>query len=330
MDMHVLYFCSDTFVQVAAVSIISLLENNKDIDNITIWIIDDGISEGKKNQLFAMIKPYGRFLKFIPAPDPSDFFHFRFQSRYQMGHSYMRMCVGSLLPNDVEKLLILDSDTLVCGNLKELWNIDLCNHILAGVADCVNVKAFKHRFLLDDDDIYCNAGMFLVNMKAWRANSIEQKICKTIQENKGNIFFFEQTLMNFACKGRILKIDAKYNSYTLFYAFKYKNLIRWRRPTNFYTEKEVTEAGNNPIIIHFTRNFYMTSRPWVVSCEHPLTSEYRKYMALCPWNDIEVDTRSNWQKFKYSLFHFIPQSLLVMIANVMYNTIRPLMHWKNE
>lgn len=328
--MNVLYFSSDAFISVAAVSIVSLLENNKDFDEINVFIIDDGISETKRQLLDTMVSSYGRKIFYLPAPNPSEFFQFPFKSRYQMGHSYMRMCIGSLLPDNIDRLLCLDSDTLVPQNIKEFWEMDMGDNVLAGVADCVNVKAFKHQFMLDDDDIYCNAGMFLVNLKAWRENNIEDKIRKTIKEHNGNTFFFEQTLMNYVCKGKIYKLDAEYNSYTLFYALTYKNLIRWRRPTNFYTESEVKKAADAPRIIHFTRNFYMTSRPWVEGCDHPLTEMYRTYKVLTPWKEIEPDNRSFSNKTKYKLIHCIPQLLLVYIVNIMYNTIRPLMRWKNE
>ena len=328
--MNILYFTSDAFTSVAAVSIVSLFENNKDAVEINVYIIDDGISESNRNLLNDMVRKYHRKVYYIPAPDPSEFFNFLFKSRYQMGHSYMRMCIGSLLPEGMEKVLCLDSDTLVTGNIRELWELEMGDNILAGVADCVNVKAFKHQFMLDADDIYCNAGMFLVNLKVWREKGVEQKICQTIKAHNGNIFFFEQTLMNYACKGKIIKLEAKYNSYTLFYALTFKNLIRWRRPTNFYSEAEVDEAKKDSRIIHFTRNFYMTSRPWVENCDHPLTEMYRRYKKLTPWKEISPDNRPAKKKLQYKFMHCIPQSLLASIVNVMYNDIRPLMRWKNE
>lgn len=328
--MNVLYFTSDAFTSVAAVSIVSLFENNKDATEINVYIIDDGISDSNRNLLDNMVEKYHRRVYYIPAPDPSEFFHFPFKSRYQMGHSYMRMCIGSLLPESIEKVLCLDSDTLVSGNIRELWEMEIDDNILAGVADCVNVKAFKHQFMLGEEDIYCNAGMFLVNLKSWRNNRIEEKISKTIIEHNGNIFFFEQTLMNYVCKGKIVRVEAKYNSYTLFYALTYKNLICWRRPTNFYTEEEIDEAKHDARIIHFTRNFYMTSRPWVENCDHPLTEMYMNYKRLTPWPNQDVDRRPFGKLIRYKLIHFIPQSMLVYIVNVMYNEIRPLMRWKNE
>lgn len=329
-ELHVLYFSSDLFVDVAATSIVSLLENNKSFEVIKVYVIDDGISNEKCKLLRKMVEDYGRELVLLPAPDPREFFKFPFKSRYQMGHSYMRMCIGSVVPQNVNRLLCLDSDTLVLGDLQEFWNMDMADNVLAGVADCVNVKAFKRQFMLMPHHIYCNAGMFLVNLVEWRKRKIEVCIRDVIHEHNGNIFFFEQTLMNYVCRDKIIKLHPKYNSYTLFFAFKYANLLRWRKPTCFYDEKEVKEAVTNPQIIHFTRNFYMMSRPWVKGCDHPMTSTYLKYKQLTPWKKLGDDNRSLYKKVRYKVIHYIPQSLLAIIVNIMYNTIRPLLIWKNE
>ncbi len=328
--MNVFYFCSDLFVQVAAVSIVSLMENNKNSTPINFYIIDDGIRETNKKQLEQIISSYGNTIFYIEAPDPSEILDFPFKSRYQIGHSYPRMCIGTLLPNDVEKVLCLDSDTLILHSLKKLWNLDIGNNIMAGVSDCVNLKAFKRQFMLDNNHIYCNAGMFLVNLKKWRDEHVEDSIKKIIKRNNGNVFFFEQTLMNLSCKGKIYKLHPRYNTYTLFYGFTYKNLMKWRNPTTFYSEEEVNKAKKNPYIIHFTRNFYMLSRPWVKNCDHPLAAKYMEYKQCTPWTELEEDNRSILQKRQYKLIHKLPQNLLVHITNFLYNGLRPYMFWKNE
>lgn len=328
--MNILYFSSDLFARVTAVSIVSLLENNKDADFIKIYYVDDGISDDTKSELLKITKRYGRSLNFIPAPDPNEIFQFPFENRYQLGHSYMRMCVGSLLPDSVERILVLDSDTLVVGNLSELWQMKMNGMILAGVADCFNLKAYSKRFLMTENDIYCNAGMFLINLKEWRYYNVENKIRNVIKEHNGNIFFFEQTLMSSVCKGKIIKLKPNFNCYTSMYAFTHKNVIRWRRPINYYSEEEVHNALKYPSIIHFTRNFYMTSRPWVEGCEHPMTSRYLEYKKMTPWPSAEKDSRNLKKRIEHKLLHCIPQSILAYIICVLYNEIRPRMFWRNE
>ena len=328
--MNVFYFSSDLYASIAAVSIISLLKNNMTFDNIHIYIADDGIKEETKYKLAAMISNYNADITYISLPDPSELLDFPFKDRYQIGHSYPRMCINRLLPEDIDRVLILDSDTLVLDDLGDLWNIDMGENILAGVVDCMNLKAFKKQFALDKGQFYCNAGMFLVDMKKWREQKIEDRIIATIREHNGNVFFFEQTLMNYSCRGKILKLPAEYNSYTLFYAFEYDNLITWRHPTVFYSKTDVQEAIDHPKIIHFTRNFYMKGHPWKKGSEHPLTDVYRKYMQMTPWTMLWEDNRTPMQERYYKLWHKIPQKMLCQGANILYNHVRPLMTWRNE
>ena len=333
--MNIFYFSSDLFIEVLAVSLVSLLENNKNCREINIYIVDDGITKEKKNKLQCMVDKYSsteniRKIIYLDAPSPNDLLKFNFKTRYQIGHSYFRMCIGTLLPNNVDRVICLDSDTLICSDLEELWNIDMHGNILAGVADCMNIKKYRRQFDMDEDDIYCNAGFYLVDLKKWRQENIEEKIINRIFKQNGNVFFFEQTLMNWSCKGRILKLSPDYNAYTLFWAFEYNNLLRWRKPKNFYTDEQVQQAKNNPVIIHYTRNFYMLSRPWVEGCDHPMTAKYLEYKELTPWKEMHKDTRSNIMKLKYKVYHMIPQAALSYIVCFLYNEVRPRMIWKNE
>ena len=321
--MDVVFFSSDQFAPITGTSIVSLLENNRDAESIVIYYIEDGVSDEKKAQTEAIVKSYKREIVYIPAPSIDELFEYKFKYPYQLGHSYMRMGLGKILPKHIDRVLCLDSDTIVLGSLKDLWNLDMRDNILAGVADCVNVTAFKTQFMLGKNDVYCNAGMFLINMKKWRNSHVEDTIRNIIKAKNGNVFFVEQTLMNYVCRGRIIKLPPEYNSYTLFYALKFKNLIRWRRPTSFYTEEEVKRASANPIIVHFTRNFYMTSRPWVEGCDHPFTEQYIRYSMLTPWRELKKDDRPFKKKLIYKLIHYIPQGILAYIINVMYNDIRP-------
>ena len=328
--MNILYFCSDLYASVAAVSIISLLENNRTMKEIRFFIVDDGIKKDTKEKLDRMIGQYNAGVQYISLPDPSELLDYPFKDRYQIGHSYPRMCIARLLPKDVDRLIILDSDTLVLGDLGKLWNTDMGENILAGVVDCMNLKAFNRQFSLEEGQFYCNAGMFLVDLKKWRDQRIENTIISAIKKNSGNVFFFEQTLMNYSCRGKILKLHPRFNVYTLFYAFEYENLIAWRHPTVFYNKNVIQEAIDHPIIIHFTRNFYMKSHPWKEGSDHPLTNLYREYMKMTPWTELWKDNRTFKQESKYKLWHKIPQKVLCQGANILYNHIRPLMWWRNE
>ena len=328
--MNVFYFCSNTFAPVLSVSLQSLLESNRTAEQINIYIADDGISEENRRKLEIQAGAFSCKLFFLPMPDPSELFDFSFESRYQMGHSYIRMAIGTVLPKDVERVLCLDCDTVVLDDLSEFWNTELGDNVMAGVADCINLRAYRRQFDLSDDQIYCNAGMFLVDLKKWREQGMEQMICRKIKENNGNVFFFEQTLMNYACRGKIKKMPPRYNVYSLLYAFSYKNCLRFRSPTAFYDENEIKNAKEHPAIVHFTRNFYMSSRPWELGCEHPLSTVYQEIKNRTPFPELSPCSQTKMQRLKRKLWHLLPQTVVAFFAGIAYNRIRPLLWWKNE
>ncbi len=327
--MNICYFSSDKFVSVLATSIVSLLKNVRD-EIISLYIIDDGISEKNKLLLTSIVSEYNSTIDFIEAPDPSTLFDFCFKDRYQLGHSYVRMGIGSILPKTIKRILVLDSDTLITSDLSELWNIDLKDNIIAGVADCIDVPDYRKRFFIDSSDIYCNAGVFLVDLDKWRLQHVETRIKEKIKECNGNIFFFEQTLINYACRGQILKLHPKYNAFSALFVFSYKNLMLWRKPSNFYSEQEVNVAIASPAIIHFTRNFYVNCRPWTKRCKHPFNDKYKEYKNLTPWPELEPEEQSIILKITRGIIHILPQRFISFIASILYNTVRPKLIWKNE
>ena len=53
--MNVMYASDDNYAEIMGVSILSLLQSNKDVQKIRIYIIEDAISESNKNNLVNMI-----------------------------------------------------------------------------------------------------------------------------------------------------------------------------------------------------------------------------------------------------------------------------------
>ena len=85
--MNIFYFSSDLFIEVLAVSLVSLLENNKNCKEINVYIVDDGITKEKKNKLQGMVDKYSsteniRKIIYLDAPSPNDLLKFNFKTRY--------------------------------------------------------------------------------------------------------------------------------------------------------------------------------------------------------------------------------------------------------
>ena len=135
--VNVVYCSSDLFSEVCAVAIVSLFENNKHLKEINVFVIDDNIQEKNRNRMMKMAEQYGRNIHFIPLPNPSDFYQDERFTIKSLGHTYARMILGDIIPENVERIISLDSDTMVLDKIDELWNTDLQGHPIAGVDDCM-------------------------------------------------------------------------------------------------------------------------------------------------------------------------------------------------
>ena len=171
--MYVIYHSSDSFAEVTGVSIASLFENNKDIEEIHVLYIEKGMTEENKNKILAISKKYNRTLEFMEMPDWSKKLNLQLKSskRSWLGMGYNRLFLTEYLPANIEKVLYLDSDTIVEQSLKELWNVDLNGYYMAGVDDCLS-RFYRPLVGISGDEVYCNAGMLLFNVKKWREDNI--------------------------------------------------------------------------------------------------------------------------------------------------------------
>ena len=114
--MDFLYQCDDKYAPFTGVSIYSLLENNSGLDRIRIFIIDDSISEENRNRLEKCVESFHRELLFIDGSSLMNEADAREMQEYKgtrkNTHSFLKMLAFSELPDDVEKVLYLDSDPI--------------------------------------------------------------------------------------------------------------------------------------------------------------------------------------------------------------------------
>ena len=167
--MNVAYHSSDAYARILAVSIASLFENNKSCDEITVYIIERGITDENKSALDSIAQKYSRSIIYIPMPDINvkEDLQLKKVKKKWIFDSYCRLYLDDLLPESIDKVLYLDSDVLVTDSLQELWNTDLRNHVAAGVKDCINKKYYE-LLGIKEGAHYCNSGVILINLQKWR------------------------------------------------------------------------------------------------------------------------------------------------------------------
>ena len=110
----------------------------------------------------------------------------------------MRTVLADLLPNE-EKVLSLDCDTLVMGNVSRLWDLDLGDNYLAACRE--PAKSWRHHD-------YVNCGVVFWNLKQMRDGMMD-KIVNALNSN--SYMFAEQDCVNEFCAEKMLLLPADYN-----------------------------------------------------------------------------------------------------------------------
>lgn len=334
-EAYVVYCSSDLFSEVCAVAMTSLFENNQHFSDITVFVIDDEISDKNKNRIKSIADKYSRNVVFIPLPVASEFYGDERFNLKSLGHTYARMILGDVIPKDVERIISLDSDTMVLDKIDDLWNTDMGDHPIAGVDDCMGKVALVKTQHLPADCAHCNAGMFLIDLSVWREENWTQKFflyMKGLFDKGIALGGYEEEVMNKLLYERMLVLPPRFNLMTLEQVLSYEEIWKFREPLHYYSKEEIEEAKKHPVITHTTNFFYIRKRIFEEKSDHPQRANYEKYRAMTPWKDepaMKIKPTIK-QKIQKNVWHWVPRRLSIKMANYVRNEIRPRLQKKRD
>ncbi|GAB6455706.1 glycosyltransferase family 8 protein [Bacillus luti] len=317
MSLSVVYSSDDTYAQHVGVSLISLLQNNNHFNTINIYLIENNLSSYSKKNLNSICKKYNRTIQYINFNVLSDRLELNIGDSIAI-NSYARLFLASVIPEELDKIIYLDCDSIINSSLSDLWNTDITEYFVAGVCDTVSNQT-KFKIDMDKDDRYINAGMLLVNLKRWRTEKIEKQFIEFIDKYNGQVFHHDQGVINGVLKGEVLYLHPKYNVMTPFFTMDRYEIMQYYGLQNYYSESELIEAIEVPVFIHYTPAF--VNRPWVKGCRHPLTALYEEYLAMTPWKDTKPwkDRRGKGERIMSLLYNNLPFRVANRICNFIFN-----------
>ena len=98
-----------------------------------------------------------------------------------------------------DKVLYLDSDLIVTGDLTDLFELDLGENYLAAARSCFGAG------------VGFNAGVLLINNKKWRSETIRQKLIELTEKEHENVKEGDQSILNMLFKDQYSLLEDKYN-----------------------------------------------------------------------------------------------------------------------
>lgn len=242
------------YFQHMAVAIMSILSNTNEKTSFHILVSE---KSDKQKLILDMVEGHNCTLEFLCI---EDMYIDSFKLAYHFTkEAYYRIKIPELFPQ-LEKVIYIDCDLVVEGNIEKLWEIDIGDYPVAAV---VNPFFTRGEVLgINDPEDYFNSGVLVINIQYWNRNKIISKIISYIILNSNIIEMIDQDALNAVLHLNWYKLDCSWN-------LQRSMLIGDCFPV----------PDNCINIIHFTTG----SKPWHYLDEHPYKNRYYKYLKLTPW-----------------------------------------------
>ena len=269
-EINIVFSIDDNYTKHCAAAITSILLNSPKGNKFNIFILDGGISEKIKKKLEKLKKIRDFNLNYIKI-DNNYFKDLPLNRSYISIATYYRLLLPEVLPENIEKVIYLDSDIIVEKDIAELWNYDINDKYAAVVEDEGSLYQIQ-RMKLPVANSYFNAGICMFNIKKLREVDFQTMWKEYYIQNQAIITLQDQDILNGVFNGNCLFVPLQWNTNGRLYTKH--NLIEHQ-----YSYEEATYAAHNPGVIHYTDE----NKPWNFKCTHPLVFEYFKYLFMTPW-----------------------------------------------
>jgi lipopolysaccharide biosynthesis glycosyltransferase len=260
--IRIVLAADDDYAFPLAASVRSIVDNANRERPLEVVILSCGISAESKRRLSASWDTGANgLIRFLDVevsslsawPTSSPFLS------HPTSATYARLLLPQLLPDDWDKVIYLDVDTITLSPFDELWDLDLHGLPIGAVIDPFNPSIGSPRGVqcweevgLDPEAPYFNAGMLVIDLAVWRRDQIAARTLAYVEEHAACIGLLDQEGLNAVVNGGFLAVDEVWNMTDARYGPPHP-------ATSGTTPPAVSEdALRNPRVRHFTGK----RKPW--------------------------------------------------------------------
>lgn len=314
--MHIVFSSDDNYARHVGIAMTSLFDHDRAAEQIHVYIIDNEISEKNRALIDGIARDYGRFVHYIP------FREYKEQLKLDNGDwelpisTYARLFVGEMLPKDIDRVLYLDCDTIICDSLQPLFQMDMQGKTVAAVEDVCST-VFRDETGVTEPYHYFCAGIILIDLNKWRKIDAQKQFMDYLNARNGKVRHHDQTILNGVFWNDSIMLHPRYDVLTPTFIMPYENLKAYFGLWDgYYSKQQIKESVKKPAIIHYTSS--NIGRPWENNA-HPKAKIYQRYWKASPWKD------APWGTFKpsydavqartYWLYRHLPLWLIRLLSN---------------
>lgn len=236
----IFYAADDAFVKYTLVSLTSLKKNADPNRRYLVYILQTHVSDAYR-EAFSSLEGRNFRIEFVDVSAYLDRYGETLHVRdYYSRTTYYRLFIAEMYPK-YKKAIYIDSDTIVLGNIADLYDHPLGDHLVGAAPEQAMRQAdvygtYVEKVLGIDRMYYFNAGVLLINCELFRRERILERFTQLLGAYTFRVTQDEDYL-NVLCEGRVLWLSPAWN-------------------TEVFGELPVPESEMK--IIHYI----MVSKPW--------------------------------------------------------------------
>lgn len=210
----------DNYVPMLTTTIYSMLKNASTSFHYDVVVIGRDIPAERRSVMSRFLSRFPNMtLRFVDPNPIVGAYELKTNNAHIGIETYYRFLIQGLLPF-YDKVLYLDSDLVVEGDISELFSSDLGDDLLAAVHDIdflgnlnlddgARMRYSKEVLRLDDPYGYFQAGVLLLNTRALRELCTVGEWLEAVSNSK--FIYDDQDVLNSRCQGRVRYLDYRWN-----------------------------------------------------------------------------------------------------------------------
>lgn len=260
--LNLIFTIDEKYIQHFTVTLISIIENNRDI-KLTVFVIHDINNFTFLSKVLDFFKAKYNLSISLLSIDNSLFEHYTITYHVSKA-TYFRLMMADLIPEHIDHAVFLDSDIVVNGSLGAFADLEFKdNYLFAVTEDEIYLdNVIRLNKLGIPAEKYFNAGVMVLNLKAWRAHNVSKELISIAKKYAKELLWWDQDVLNMFFYDKWEKLPSKYNE---------KNIIN--------------TLAETPVIVHYTGSI----KPWNYLSNHPYKKLYWFYLKLSPFKNYRYE-----------------------------------------
>ena len=231
--IHIFYACDDNFVKFTIVSFFSMKKNASRDKQYHIHVLHTNIKPETQERMLKLADECFT----VTFDNVSDYLNDLCEKLplrdYYSNTTYYRMFIADMYP-ELDKAIYIDSDTVVTGDISELYGYDITEYDVAACHEQAMVQAdvygtYVEKCLGIDRNAYFNAGILLINCKKFREKKVLEDFVRLL-----GIYDFRVTqdedYLNIICRDHVLWLPQTWNTEMfgeLLYPIEEANIVHY-------------------------------------------------------------------------------------------------------